>query len=152
VRENQTRQDGVPSNTRFVIPDLAADTHTLKSQFGDLEQQPARAVKGCGGVGGEVQQEAVGGESAWWPARKRWCRTSLRYSTRGQNLYVSFDVYDAAPEPADPHARRMGIRESQACSTRKGVKGSLKQVRMHATGVIGDPSAGCPFRCNCRRH
>ena len=39
---------------------------------------------------------------------------------RNQNMYVAFDVYDAAPDPADAHARKIAV--SMSLFNQKGAK------------------------------
>ena len=54
---------------------------------------------------------------------------------RDQNLYISFDVYDALPDPADPKLRRIAV--SMSLFNQKGAKafeaGPLKATEIAVT-------------------
>ena len=56
-------------------------------------------------------------------------------SRRDQTLYVSFDVYDAAPDPADRRSRRIAV--SMSLFNQKGAKafeaGPLRATELAST-------------------
>jgi VWFA-related protein len=117
VRENQTGKMGT-FDTRFVIPDLAADSMTLKTSSVIWSSQ-REAMKAAVGAAEKTSKKTVAsnplviGEEKIVPSVTKVFR-------RSQNLYISFDVYDAAPDPADLRARRVAV--SMSLFNQRGVK------------------------------
>jgi hypothetical protein len=78
---------------------------------------------------------------------------------RAQNMYIAFDVYDAAPDPANPRARRIGV--SLSLFNQKGQKAfessPIKATQVAATRPNAVPvqmqvplSALAPGRYRCQ--
>ena len=104
--------------TRFTVPDLSADTIGLKAEFGDLEQ-PARAAEGGGGRGGKTS--AKGWRSNPLVAGRGESGAQHHQGVPAQPEPLRhFDVYDAAPDPADARARR--VKVSMSLFNQKGAK------------------------------
>jgi hypothetical protein len=113
---------------RFVVPDLAADSVMLKtsSVIWSSQREP---VKAAAGAAEKVNRKAaaanplVVGEEKVVPAVTKVFR-------RGQNMYVAFDVYDAAPDPANAKARKIAV--SMSLFNQKGAK-AFEVAPMEAT-------------------
>jgi VWFA-related protein len=127
VRENLTGKMGT-FEARFVVPDLAADSVMLKtsSVIWSSQREP---VKAAAGAAEKVNRKAaaanplVVGEEKVVPAVTKVFR-------RGQNMYVAFDVYDAAPDPANAKARKIAV--SMSLFNQKGAK-AFEVAPMEAT-------------------
>jgi VWFA-related protein len=117
VRENLTGKMGT-FEARFVVPDLAADSVMLKtsSVIWSSQREP---VKVTVGAAEKMTKKAVAanplivGEEKVVPA-------VTKVFHRSQNMYVAFDVYDAAPDPANAHARKIAV--SMSLFNQKGAK------------------------------
>jgi VWFA-related protein len=117
VRENQGGKMGT-FETRFTVPDLAADTSGLKlsSIIWSSQREPVKAVVGAAeklNKKDAVANPLIDGEEKIVP-------NITRIFRRRQNLYVTFDVYDALPDPQNRKARR--IKVSLSWFNQKGVK------------------------------
>jgi VWFA-related protein len=117
VRENQTGKMGT-FETRFTVPDLAADTSGLKlsSIIWSSQREPVKAVVGTAEKltkKDAVANPLIDGEEKIVP-------NITRIFRRRQNLYVTFDVYDALPDPKDRKARR--VKVSMSWFNQKGAK------------------------------
>jgi len=117
VRENVTGKMGT-FESRFTVPDLAADTSGLKmsSIVWSSQRQP---VKTAVGVAEKISQK----EAAANPlivGDEKLVPNITHVFRRNQNLYVTFDVYDAQPDPANPKSRR--VKVSLDLFNPKGVK------------------------------
>jgi VWFA-related protein len=117
VRENATGKLGT-FDTRFTIPDLSADTTGLKlsSIVWSSQREPLKAAVGAAEkitAKERLANPLIVGEEKIVP-------NITRVFRRSQNLYVSFDVYDAQADPADAQACRLKVRMS--LFNRKGVK------------------------------
>ena len=109
VREGQSGKMGT-FDTKFVIPDLAADSMTLKTSSVVWSSQK-ELLKAAVGVAEQVTRKIAtanplisGGEKV--------VPNITKVFRRGQNLYVDFDVYDAAPDPDNANARRVAVKMS----------------------------------------
>jgi VWFA-related protein len=117
VRENVTGKMGT-FETRFTVPDLSADTTGLKlsSIVWSGQREPLKAAVGAAEKITEKESLAnpliVNGEKV--------VPNITRVFRRGQNLYVTFDVYDAQPDPADAKTRR--VKVSMSLFNSKGAK------------------------------
>jgi VWFA-related protein len=117
VRENVTGKMGT-FETRFTVPDLSADTTGLKlsSIVWSSQREPLKAAVGAAEKITEKESLAnpliVNGEKV--------VPNITRVFRRGQNLYVTFDVYDAQPDPADAKTRR--VKVSMSLFNSKGAK------------------------------
>jgi VWFA-related protein len=117
VRENVTGRMGT-FESRFTVPDLAADTSGLKlsSIVWSSQREP---IKAAVGVAQKVSQK----EAAANPlivGDEKLVPNITHVFRRSQNLYVAFDVYDALPDPANPKARR--VKVSMDLFDHKGAK------------------------------
>ncbi len=117
VRENQTGKMGT-FETRFTVPDLAADTSGLKlsSIIWSSQREPVKAVVGAAEKltkKDAVANPLIDGEEKIVP-------NITGIFRRSQNLYVTFDVYDALPDPKDRKARR--VKVSMSWFNQKGAK------------------------------
>jgi hypothetical protein len=132
VRENVTGKLGT-FDMRFTIPDLSADTTGLKlsSIVWSSQREPLKAAVGAAEkitAKERLANPLIVGEEKIVP-------NITRVFRRSQNLYVTFDVYDAQPDPADAQKRQLKVRMS--LFNRKGVKafevGPVDATRLAAT-------------------
>jgi VWFA-related protein len=117
VRENVTGKMGT-FETRFTIPDLSADTSGLKMSSVIWSSQ-REALKSMVGVAEKMSKK----EAAANPlivGQEKVVPNITRVFRRRQNLSVSFDVYDARPDPANPKSRR--VKVSMSLFNQKGAK------------------------------
>ena len=132
VRENQSGKMGT-FEARFVIPDLAADSAMLKtsSVIWSSQREPVKAVVGAA----EKTGQKAAASNPMIVAGERVVPSITKVFRRGQNLYVAFDVYDAAPNPADLQTRKVAV--SMSLFNQKGVKafeaGPLQATELAAT-------------------
>ena len=103
VRENITGKMGT-FESRFVIPDLSADTSGLKMSTVIWSTQREPVVAAVGGAE-KVSRKAIRANPLIVGDQKV-IPNMTRVFRRSQNLYVNFDVYDALPDAADAKARR----------------------------------------------
>ena len=109
VRENQSGKMGT-FDTRFTIPDLAADSMTLKTSsiIWSSQREPLKNAVGSAEKitkKEEVANPLITGEEKVVP-------NIGKVFSRGGNLYVDFDVYDAAPDPKNGGARKVDVELS----------------------------------------
>ncbi len=126
------------------MPDLSADTTGLKlsSIVWSSQREPLKAAVGAAEKITEKESLAnpliVGGEKV--------VPNITRVFRRGQNLYVTFDVYDAQPDPADAKTRR--VKVSMSLFNSKGAKafevGPVDATQLAAT--YGQGLCQCKFR------
>jgi hypothetical protein len=119
VRENLSGKMGT-FDMRFVVPDLAADSAVLKtsSVIWSNQREPFKAAVGAAEKERAVRRTArpnplVVGDEKVVPSITKVFR-------RDQNMTISFDVYDAAPDPLNPRARRIAV--SMSLFNEKGAK------------------------------
>jgi len=132
VRENVTGKLGT-FDTRFTIPDLSADTTGLKlsSIVWSSQREPLKAAVGAAEkitAKERLANPLIVGEEKIVP-------NITRVFRRSQNLYVTFDVYDAQADPADTQKCQLKVRMS--LFNRKGVKafevGPVEATHLAAT-------------------
>jgi hypothetical protein len=117
VRENITGKMGT-FQTKFTVPDLAADTSGLKLSTIIWSSQREKVAAAVGTAEKVTKKEMtanpliVGDEKV--------IPNITKVFRRSQNLYVNFDVYDSQPDPADAKARR--VRVSMSFFNKKGAK------------------------------
>ena len=109
VREGQSGKMG-NFDAQFVVPDLAADSMTLKTSSIIWSSQREMIKAAVGSAEQITRKTAVAnplitGEEKVVPNIGKVFR-------RGQNLYVDFDVYDAAPDPDNASSRRVAVKMS----------------------------------------
>lgn len=117
VRENVSGKMGT-FETRFTVPDLAADTSGLKlsSIIWSSQREPLKAAVGVAEKTTRKEIDAnplIVGEEKLIP-------NITRVFRRSQNLYLSFDVYDAQPDPSNTKQRR--VKVSMSLFNQKGAK------------------------------
>jgi VWFA-related protein len=117
VRENVSGKMGT-FETRFTVPDLAADTSGLKlsSIIWSSQREPLKAAVGVAEKTSRKEIDAnplIVGDEKLIP-------NITHVFRRSQNLYLSFDVYDAQPDPANTKQRR--VKVSMSLFNQKGAK------------------------------
>jgi VWFA-related protein len=117
VRENVTGKMGT-FETRFTVPDLSANTSGLKlsSVIWSSQREPLKAAVGAAEKASKKEAAAnplIAGQEKVVP-------NITHVFRRSQNLYVTFDVYDASPDPGDPKSRR--VKVSMSLFNQKGAK------------------------------
>jgi VWFA-related protein len=132
VRENLSGKMGT-FETKFTVPDLAADTSGLKMSTIIWSSQREKVTAAVGSAEKITRKELtanpliVGDEKV--------IPNITKVFRRSQNLYVNFDVYDSRPDPADARARR--VKVSMSFFDRKGDKafevGPLDETRLADT-------------------
>jgi hypothetical protein len=117
VRENITGKMGT-FETRFVVPDLSADTSGLKTStiIWSNQREP---IKQAVGVAEKVNKKEVAANPLI-VGEEKVVPNITHVFRRNQNLYVNFDVYDSRPDPANAKARR--VKVSMSLFNMKGVK------------------------------
>ena len=133
VRESQAGHMGT-FDARFIVPDLAADSKTLKTSsiVWSSQREPLKAAVGeaerpMARRGPQSNPLIVGQEKV--------IPNITKVFRRDQNMYISFDVYDALPDPHDFRQRRIAV--SMSLFNQKGVKafeaGPLKATELAVT-------------------
>ena len=117
VRENQSGKMGT-FDYRFVVPDLAADSMQLKtsSVIWSSQKEPIKAAVGEAEKGNRKTLQSsplMFGDDKLVP-------NITKVFRRSQNLYITFDVYDAAPDPAAHSMRKVAV--SMSLFNDKGMK------------------------------
>ncbi len=117
VRENVTGKMGT-FETRFTIPDLAADTSGLKMStiIWSSQREP---MKTAVGVAERVSRKEIAANPLI-VGEEKLVPNITKVFRRSQNLYVTFDVYDARPDPANSKLRR--VKVSLSLFNQKGAK------------------------------
>ena len=134
VRENLSGKMGT-FDMRFVVPDLAADSAVLKtsSVIWSNQREPFKAAVGAAEKGRTVRRVALSNPLV--VGDEKVVPSITKVFRRDQNMTISFDVYDAAPDPANPRARRIAV--SMSLFNEKGAKafeaGPLKATELAAT-------------------
>jgi VWFA-related protein len=116
VRENQTGKMGT-FDARFVIPDLAADSAMLKTSSVIWSSQ-RESVRAAVGAAERTDKKAIASNPLIVSGEKI-VPSITKVFRRGQNLYVAFDVYDAAVG-ANLQARKVAV--SMSLFNQAGVK------------------------------
>jgi hypothetical protein len=129
VRENLSGKMGT-FEARFVIPDLAADSAMLKtsSVIWSSQREPVKSAVGAA----EKTGRKVTAMNPLIVAGEKMIPSITKVFRRGQNLYVAFDVYDAAASPTDPGARRIAV--SMSLFNQRGVK-AFEAGPLESTGL-----------------
>jgi VWFA-related protein len=132
VREAQSGHMGT-FDARFVVPDLAADSKTLKtsSVVWSSQREPLKAA-----VGEAERMQRKGVQSnPLIVGQEKVVPNITKVFRRSQNMYISFDVYDALPDPDDYRLRRIAV--SMSLFNEKGAKafeaGPLKATELAIT-------------------
>ena len=140
VRENVTGKMGT-FDTRFTIPDLSADTSGLKLStiIWSSQRQPLKAAVG---VAERLEKKEVAANPLI-VGEEKVVPNITRVFRRNQNLYVTFDVYDARPDPANPKARR--VRVSMSLFNQAGAK-AFEVGPIDATQLAGTRPEAVPVK------
>jgi VWFA-related protein len=130
VRENQSGRMGT-FDARFVVPDLAADSMLLKtsSVIWSNQREQIKAAVGAAEHAPRRQTSAdplISGDEKIVP-------NITKVFRRSQNMYITFDVYDALPDPDNPRARRVAV--SMSLFNQKGQK-AFEAGPLKATQVV----------------
>lgn len=117
VRENQTGKMGT-FDARFVVPDLSADSTLLKmsSVIWSSQREPLAAAVGSA----EKAQKKIAAANPLIVGNEKIVPNVTKVFRRSQNLYIAFDVYDAAADPADGKTRRVAV--GMSLYNQKGAK------------------------------
>jgi hypothetical protein len=132
VRENISGKVGT-FETRFTVPDLSAETTGLKlsSIVWSSQREPLKAAVGAAERASRKDLVA----NPLITAEEKVVPNITRVFRRNQNLYVTFDVYDARPDPANLKVRR--VKVSMSWFNAKGAKafevGPLDATQLVAT-------------------
>jgi len=140
VRENVSGKMGT-FETRFTIPDLSADTSGLKlsSVVWSSQREPLKAVVGKA----EKMSEKQAGANPLIVDGEKVVPNITKVFRRRQNLYVTFDVYDARPDPANTKSRR--VRVSMSLFNQKGNK-AFEVGPLDATELSGKRPEAVPVK------
>ncbi len=117
VRENISGKMGT-FETRFVVPDLSADTHGLKLSSVILSNQRNPVTSAVGTAERASRQTLASNPLV--VGNEKVIPNVTKVFRRSQTLYVNFDVYDAQPDPTDTKARR--VKVSMSLFNNSGVK------------------------------
>ena len=109
VRENQSGKMGT-FDYRFTVPDLAADSMTLKTSSVVWSSQ-RELLKAAVGVAGQTTRKMAAANPLIFGEEKV-VPNITKVFHRAQNLTVTFDVYDAAPDPANLAQRKVAVTMS----------------------------------------
>jgi VWFA-related protein len=109
VREGQSGKMGV-FDAKFTVPDLAADSMTLKTSSIVWSSQ-REMLKAAVGSAEQVSKK-IATANPLITGEEKVVPNIGKVFRRGQNLYVDFDVYDAAPDPKDANARAVDVKLS----------------------------------------
>ncbi|HWD00001.1 MAG TPA: VWA domain-containing protein, partial [Candidatus Sulfopaludibacter sp.] len=140
VRENQSGKMGT-FDTRFVVPDLAADSMTLKTSsiVWSNQREKVKAVVGAA----EKMQRRVAEANPLIVGEEKVVPNVTKVFRRSQNMYISFDVYDAAADPKDLQLRHVEV--SMSLFNQKGVK-SFEAGPIEATQTVGTRPNAVPVQ------
>jgi VWFA-related protein len=132
VRENQSGKMGT-FDARFVVPDLAADSMLLKTSSVIWSNQREQ-IKAAVGAAEKAPRRIVSADPLILGDEKI-VPNITKVFRRSQNMYITFDVYDALPDPDNPRARRVAV--SMSLFNQKGQKafeaGPLKATQVAST-------------------
>jgi len=132
VRENHSGKMGT-FDARFVVPDLAADSMLLKTSSVIWSNQ-REAIKAAVGAAERAPRRQTSSDPLITGDEKI-VPNITKVFRRSQNMYITFDVYDAAPDPDNPRARRVAV--SMSLFNQKGQKafeaGPLKATQVATT-------------------
>ncbi len=140
VRENVTGKMGT-FETRFVVPDLAADTHGLKlsSIIWSNQRNPVASAVGSA----ERASRQTLAANPLVVGTEKVIPNVTKVFRRSQTLYVNFDVYDALPDPANTKERR--VKVSMSLFNRNGVR-AFEVGPIDATQVIATRPEAVPVQ------
>jgi VWFA-related protein len=140
VRENHSGKMGT-FETPFVIPDLAADSMLLKtsSVIWSSQREPLKAAVGAA----EKTNRRAAAANPLIVGDEKIVPNITKLFRRSQNMYISFDVYDAAPDPANQQARRIAV--SMSLFNKNGIK-AFESSPLYATQTIATRPNAVPVQ------
>lgn len=140
VRESHSGKMGT-FETRFVVPDLAADSMMLKtsSVIWSSQREPLRAAVGAA----ERTNRRVAEANPLVVGEEKIVPNVTKLFRRSQSLYISFDVYDAAPDGADPQKRKIAV--SMSLFNEKGMK-AFESAPIYATQTVSTRPNAVPVQ------
>jgi VWFA-related protein len=140
VRENQTGKMGT-FDAKFVVPDLTADSTLLKtsSVIWSNQREPMKQVVGTA----EKIQRKVIAANPLIVGNEKIVPNVTKVFRRSQNLYIAFDVYDAAIDPADGHSRRVSV--GMSLFNQKGMK-AFETSPLKVTEIAGTRPNAIPVQ------
>lgn len=131
VRENISGKMGT-FDSRFVVPDLSADSMMLKTSSVIWSNQREKVKAEVGKA--EKFQRKVAEANPLIVGDEKMVPNVTRLFRRSQNMYIAFDVYDAVPDPKDVQLRHVQV--SMSLFNQKGVK-SFEAGPIEATQTVG---------------
>lgn len=136
VRENQSGKMGT-FDFRFVVPDLAADSMLLKtsSVIWSNQREPLKAAVGTAGDPGKK----INNSDPLVSGNEKIVPNITKVFRRSQNMYVTFDVYDAMPDPEAARGRRVMV--SMSLFNNKGMKAFESQPIKATSLAAARPNA-----------
>jgi hypothetical protein len=140
VREQQSGKMGT-FDARFIVPDLAADSLQLKtsSVIWSSQREPLKAAVGAA----EHTNRKIVQSNPLVLGEEKVVPNITRVFRRSQNLFITFDVYDAAPDPADSRQRKVAV--SMSLFDQKGVK-AFEAGPVHAAALAGTRPNAVPVQ------
>lgn len=140
VRENVSGKMGT-FETRFTVPDLSADTSGLKlsTVVWSNQREPLKAA--VGEAGKPIKKDVaanplIDGDQKIMP-------NITHVFRRRQNLFVTFDVYDAMPDPKDAMLRHVLV--SMSFFNKSGVK-AFEVAPLEATHLADTRPGAVPVK------
>jgi VWFA-related protein len=140
VREGQSGKMGV-FDARFTVPDLAADSMTLKTSSIVWSSQREKLKAAVGSA--EQVTKKIATANPLITGEEKVVPNIGKVFRRGQNVYVDFDVYDAAPDPKNPNARDVAVKMS--LFNQKGDK-AFEVGPVKATQLVGTRPDAVPVQ------
>jgi VWFA-related protein len=142
VREGQSGRMGT-FDTRFVIPDLAADSMTLKTSSVVWSSQ-RELLKAAVGAAEQITRKNAAANPLITGDEKVVPNVGdYKVFRRGQNMYIDFDVYDAAPDPKNSESR--DVKVQMALFNKNGDK-TFEVGPVSATQLVSTRPDAVPVR------
>jgi VWFA-related protein len=140
VRENQSGKMGT-FDYKFVVPDLAADSMQLKTSSVVWSSQK-ESMKAAVGAAEKTDKKTVASNPLIFGDEKM-VPNITKVFRRSQNLFIAFDVYDAAPDPANGSQRKVAV--SLSLFNQKGVK-AFEASPVEAAGLASTRPNAVPVQ------
>jgi len=140
VRESQSGKMGT-FDYKFVVPDLAADSMQLKtsSVIWASQREPMKAAVGEAERGNRKTLQS----SPLMVGDDKLVPNITKVFRRSQNLFITFDVYDAAVDPTDSKLRKVAV--SMSLFNQKGMK-AFESSPVEATQVASSRPNAVPVQ------
>ena len=125
-----------------MVPDLAADSLQLKTSSVIWSSQ-MEALKAAVGAA-EKTAKKVAASNPLILGDQKVVPNITRVFRRSQNLFITFDVYDAVPDPADAqHQRKVAV--TMSLFDQKGAK-AFEAGPVYASGLAGTRPNAVPVQ------